>query len=795
MTTDPEPQVRGSLGTRAGTGTSAGATTGPRRVPAQDAGTQAVPLDLDALTWRPGTRRDPTIDDLTMHVPAGQRVLLVGASGSGKSTVLLALAGLLDPSTGDLSGNMPRPGRSGERALLLQQPLHALVGATVGRDAAFGPENAALGRTEIQQRVTESLLAAHTGLDADHVPWEASGGQQQRLALAGALALRPGALLLDEPTAMLDGPTARAVREALLDAAGDRTVVVADHRVEPWRDHVDRVVLLGPRATVLADAGPEEVLAAHPSLRTPVDQQPPLAHRPPRTDATMGPDGSVVVTVPTPADTPAPAPLLSFREVSVRRRRARGQSRREHRAAAPLLQDLSFEIAPGSTTVVLGPSGSGKSTLLRVALGLDEAADGRVTRPDPAQIAYVPQEPEHAFVAASVREEMTVSPWADGRTVDALLDRADLTALAGAHPMTLSGGEKRRLSIVSALAQHPALLVLDEPTVGLDEHRRRAVLDLLRAARAQGCAVLIATHDERLLDQADQRIDVRDFRVDGGDAAPGGEEHPVPGREHDAAAGALDTTVRPVQHLPHVPTDALNPLTVLLIAVAAAIGSFGVRTWPVGLVCVAVVVLLAPMTVRSARSIGWRLVPVTLAALGLWWSTLLASPGPAFSGASLLLGLKEALRITYFVAPGVLVFVSLDPTALGDALGGKLRLPGRPVATSVSGLVRAGLTGDVWRRIMDTRTLRGLVPTTDARHPLRTVTGQVRVLASATMALLIDALRGAEQQALAMDARGFATAHHRSWALPSRWHPADLLGCGVAVLLGVFPWVLGRLIG
>jgi energy-coupling factor transporter ATP-binding protein EcfA2/energy-coupling factor transporter transmembrane protein EcfT len=746
------------------------------------------------VTWRPGTRRDPTIDDLTMHVPAGQRVLLVGASGSGKSTVLLALAGLLDPSTGDLSGNMPRPGRPGERALLLQQPLHALVGATVGRDVAFGPENAALGRTEIQQRVTETLGAAHTGLDADHVPWEASGGQQQRLALAGALALRPGALLLDEPTAMLDGPTARTVREALLEAAGDRTVVVADHRVEPWRAHVDRVVLLGPRATVLADAGPEDVLAAHPSLRTPVGQQPPGAHRPPRTDTPMGPDRSAA-TASTPTPAPASTPMLSFREVSVLRRRARGQTRREHRAAAPLLQDLTFEIRSGTTTVVLGPSGSGKSTLLRVALGLDEAAGGRVTRPAPARIAYVPQEPEHAFVASSVREEMTVSPWADGRTVDALLERADLTALAGAHPMTLSGGEKRRLSIVSALAQHPALLVLDEPTVGLDEHRRTAVLDLLRTARAQGCAVLIATHDERLLDQADQRIDVGDFRVGGGDPADGGEEDPGSRREPTSAAGGLDTTVRPVRHLPRVPTDALNPLTVLLIAVAAAIGSFGVRTWPVGLVCVAVVVLLSPMTVRSARSIGWRLVPVTLAALGLWWSTLLASPGPAFSSASLLLGLKEALRITYFVAPGVLVFVSLDPTALGDALGGKLRLPGRPVAAGVSGLVRAGLTGDVWRRIMDTRTLRGLVPTTDARHPLRMVTGRVRVLASATMALLIDALRGAEQQALAMDARGFATAHHRSWALPSRWHPADLLGCGVAVLLGVLPWVLGRLIG
>jgi energy-coupling factor transporter ATP-binding protein EcfA2/energy-coupling factor transporter transmembrane protein EcfT len=789
MTTMPEPRAR--------------AATSPGRAPAEDAGSPPVPLDLTALTWRPGTRRDPTVDDLTLHVPAGQRVLLTGASGSGKSTVLLALAGLLDASTGDLSGTMPVPDRPGEHALLLQQPLHALVGATVGRDVAFGPENAALGRGDIQLRVTQALEAARSGLGADHVPWEASGGQQQRLALAGALALRPGALLLDEPTAMLDGPTARAVRRALLEAAGDRTVVVADHHIGPWHEDVDRVILLGPHATVLADGSPEDV-ADHLALRsTPTEQPSSAAHRRPRPHShphphpIVGSDGSGTYDESDgseqsdTSDVPGPtaAPALSFRGVSVRRRRSRGQTRREHQEATPLLEDLTFEARPGTTTVVHGPSGSGKSTLLRVVLGLDRPAEGRVTRPEPARIAYVPQEPEHAFVAPTVREELTASPWADGDLVDGLLDRADLTALAGAHPMTLSGGEKRRLAIVSALTQRPALLVLDEPTVGLDELRRTSVLDLLRTARGQGCTLLIATHDERLLTQADQRIDVSEHHVDDTDRPDDAGAAPAPDPPD------LDTTLRPVRHVPRVPTDALNPLTVLVIAVAAALGSFGVRTWPVGLVCVAVLVLLAPVTVRSVRSIGWRLVPVTLAALGLWWSTLLASPGPAFSGASLLLGLKEALRITYFVAPGVLVFVSLDPTALGDALGGKLRLPGRPVAASVSGLVRAGLTGDAWRRIMDTRSVRGLVPATDARHPLRTISGQVRVLASATLALLIDALRGAEQQALAMDARGFATAQHRSWALPSRWHRADLLGYAVAVLLGVLPWLVGRLIG
>src|SRR5690606_15891571 len=141
-------------------------------------------------------------------IPAGQRVLLTGPSGSGKSTVLRALAGLLDPEAGELEGQMPRAQRPGERALLLQDPVHALVGADVGRDIAFGPENAALPREEIWERVETAARAAAVDVPLSRDPLRSSGGQQQRIALAGSLALEPEALLLDEPCSMLDAPTA-----------------------------------------------------------------------------------------------------------------------------------------------------------------------------------------------------------------------------------------------------------------------------------------------------------------------------------------------------------------------------------------------------------------------------------------------------------------------------------------------------------------------------------------------------------------------------------------------------------
>ncbi|MBK0330686.1 ATP-binding cassette domain-containing protein [Brachybacterium sp. MASK1Z-5] len=751
----------------------------------------AVPLALDAVTWTPSTRSRPTIDDLTLHIPAGQRVLLTGPSGGGKSTVLRALTGLLDTSTGDLAGDATGPTRPGERGLLLQQPLHALIGGSVGRDAAFGPENAALDREEIQRRVTSALHAARVGLDAATSPWDLSGGQQQRLALAGSLALDPGALLLDEPLSMLDRPTARAVRAAILDVVGDRTLVVADHDADGWAPHVDRVIVLGAQAHVLADGAPDDVL-----------EQP---------DPAATPDPA---TAPDPTAMPAPArasgtsgtPVLSLSRVSIARRRRRDEARGKRTIASPLLEGIDLAVPAGCVAVLTGPSGSGKTTLLRTILGLADPAGGHLERPEPSRIAFVPQEPEHSFVARTVRTEVTASPWAhDPGLAESLLQRADLGHLSDAQPFELSGGEQRRLAIIAALAQEPALLVLDEPTVGLDQERRTQMFALLEEATARGCAVLAATHDPDLITRAHVRLDLAEHGGTRDDDAQSASPEPAATgtalalapatAPASASASASDTTLRPPRRPRPAPADVLNPLTTIAIAVAAAVGSFAIDRWQLGLLSCVLVAVLAPLAVRGVRSTALRLIPIALAAVGLCWSTVLASPLPVFSGTTWLLGLKEALRIGYFVAPGVLIFASLDPTRLGDALGGRLRLPGRPVAASVAGLVRAGLTADVWERIMTSRRLRGLGARRDLRHPLRSGAALVRLLASCTLALLVDAVRGTEQQALAMDARGFATAQHRTWALPSPFTRGDLVGLAAAALLLAAPWVLRTVLG
>ena len=225
---------------------------------------------MDALTWRPFGRREPVLRDVSLTLRPGERVLLVGPSGSGKSTLLRALAGLLETvDAGELSGSVlvdgAAPGeRPGAVGLVLQEPGAGVVAASVGRDVAFGPENVGMPRAAMPALVSSALASVGLGdLPLDTPTSALSGGQTQRLALAGTLALDPSVVLLDEPTAMLDPGSAQEVRDAVagLTADGGRavaasepggpvarhqspTIVVVEHVLAPWVDLVERLVVL-----------------------------------------------------------------------------------------------------------------------------------------------------------------------------------------------------------------------------------------------------------------------------------------------------------------------------------------------------------------------------------------------------------------------------------------------------------------------------------------------------------------------------------------------------------------------
>lgn len=448
------------------------------------------------LTWRPLGRLQPTLADVDLRVAAGERVLLVGPSGAGKSTLLLAIAGALGTTlAGELSGAAEVSGRLG---LMLQNPADAVVAEYIGRDVAFGLENEALPRAEIWRRVDAALSAVQLPYGRSHFVTALSGGELQRMVLAGVLALQPDVLLLDEPTSMLDATSASAARDAILRAAGERTMIVVEHRFEPWLEHVDRVVVMSADGRLASDSSVAAFLAG------------------------SVPDGLWMPGAPPPMPLAVPQQLVEPRaapdavtlqgvSVTLTTRTLRGI----HRVQA--LRRLDLELEPGRLTSLTGPSGAGKSTALGVAGGLQRIDSGRVA-PDRSRlrsrrlaldVGWVPQNPEHGFVGNDVHGEVART----GRTlglpvdVDAVLDVFGLDRYAAAHPFRLSGGEQRRLALAAALAHRPGVLLLDEPTVGQDPATWAAVAGWMTAARDAGAVVASATHDLDVPSDARARLE------------------------------------------------------------------------------------------------------------------------------------------------------------------------------------------------------------------------------------------------------------------------------------------------
>ena len=477
-----------------------------------------VPARVDARGWgwRHAGRRRWAVRDLELTIEPGERVLLLGASGAGKSTLLAGLAGVLGgdeegESCGELLLNgSPTSGRRGVAGLVLQDPDSQTIMARIGDDVAFGCENLGVPREEIWQRARAALAAVGLELPLDHPSSALSGGQRQRLALAGVLAMRPGLLLLDEPTANLDAEGVEQVRDTVARVAEQTgaTLIVVEHRVSVWLPVVDRVIVIDEHG-VVADGPPGEVMDRHGAE---------LFRR-----GIWVPGHAWPVPARAVGGAAAGGELLTMADLVI-----------GHRAGAPMTIGDGV-VAAGAVTALTGPNGSGKTTLALSLAGLMRPLGGTVRAaealaagagPDPfrwrsrqllSRIGFVFQDPEHQFLATSVRRELAVGPRALGvpaaevtRIVDSLLERLQLAALAEANPFTLSGGEQRRLSVATVLASSPRVLILDEPTFGQDSRTWRELVLLLAEQRDQGRAVLAVTHDMALVDTlADTRIELR----------------------------------------------------------------------------------------------------------------------------------------------------------------------------------------------------------------------------------------------------------------------------------------------
>lgn len=492
-------------------------------------------ISAKGFGWRHAGRRRAALSDVDVHVEQGEKLLLLGPSGAGKSTLLAAIAGVLgDDEDGEalgslrIGGNDPAEVR-GVVGLVLQDPDSQVISARVGDDVAFGAENLGVPRDEIWERVRRALDLVGLDVPLDHPTTKLSGGQKQRLALAGVLAMGARVICLDEPTANIDPEGVPVLRDAAVRAAEatGATLIVVEHRVEAWVDHVDRILVLDHAdarsgstsgtgsastfaapstagATIVADGSPAEILARHgDALR---DAGVWLPGPPPEVGRARPVPGSAQFVQF--AQSPRSAAALLFDDLAIG----------YHGDASPVRRGITAAVPQAASTCIVGPNGSGKSTLALTMGGLLEPMAGsviaadRIARgagPNPMKwkskqlaerIGSVFQAPEHQFVTATVRDELELGPKllkdpAGTQRVDELLERLRLSHLAGANPFTLSGGEKRRLSVATVLSTAPSAVILDEPTFGQDRRTFAELLRMLRSLVDDGVTVVSITHD------------------------------------------------------------------------------------------------------------------------------------------------------------------------------------------------------------------------------------------------------------------------------------------------------------
>jgi energy-coupling factor transport system ATP-binding protein len=405
------------------------------------------------------------LEDVSLEIRPGELVCLLGRSGSGKSTLLRVLAGLVPHFHGGrFSGRVEIGGRdtrttrpsdlAGTVASVFQDPEDQVVMTGVEHELQFGLENLGVPPLEIEPRVLEALRSLGAGHLMGRKTHELSAGELQRVCVASALALRPQLLLLDEPTSQLDPEAA----EALLDLATTFgcAVVVSEQRPALPLERCDRVVFM-EGGKIAIDAPQAEALPwlarEHPAF---------VVHEPGIADGAGGGDA-----------------LCELRGAA-------------HTYGDRLVRVPDLELGRGEIVALLGAHGSGKTTLAKLTAGLLEPSEGEIFRRGRA--AYLSQDPGRYVVAERVDEEVALGVGGDLERARAVLALVGLCGFDARHPRDLSSGERERLGLAAVLVTEPDLLVLDEPTRGMDPERKLELAGLLRS-EAEERATLVVTHD------------------------------------------------------------------------------------------------------------------------------------------------------------------------------------------------------------------------------------------------------------------------------------------------------------
>lgn len=851
-------------------------------------------LRFEHWGYRHASRRAFAVRGLDLTIKAGQRVLLLGASGIGKSTILSGAAGLIgndfvaknsakdsvensedgaksqqttlveDADGGVSEGcvlvdGVPVRRARGRVGLVLQDPDAQAIFQRLGDNVAFGPENMNVPRGEIWDRVRKSLKEVGLdGLQLHRSTSHLSGGQMQRLALAGALAMQPSVLLLDEPTANLDPDGTQqivgAVR-AVLDST-HATMVLVEHHAEPWIDMIDRVVVLGlendeaangkdangetvhsetvhdddiaraasSRTVIVADGTPDEVFN-----RTDLDFEDLGIWLPERYKHNAKSSEKSSANAESPENSSAsnssvsnsstnaessekyyencnPAEgygevLLSTKDLAI-----------SHRSE-PIARHINLEFKAGQITALVGANGAGKSTLSLTLAGLLPAVSGEVVAsdalaqgangtdpmkwksPDLAKrISYVFQNPEHQFACGSVLDEVMLGPLRTGVSADEarakaqeLLKRFRLARYAKANPYTLSGGEKRRLTVAASLAAAPRVLILDEPTFGQDRKTWLQIIRLIASLRSEGVSIIVVTHDRELVEALGARLVelVPDAKAEAAEmsAAEASASEAKSSEALSATTGATDISRIKVSAVNNRDEEAkLSSKSPLLASINPVFRIFGAFAASIPLLftldCVSasVAFLLEFVIFACIKLPPWRVIRLS-------WPVWVGAPTSALtvllygkSGGntwfqwwlmhatdrSAMLAVATSLRILAIGVPSIVMVIGLDATDLADAFSQVLHLPDRFVYGGLAGIRLFGVLQDDWAALTASRRSRGLG---DERR--------VRAFFPQSFALLVLSIRRSTTLATAMEARGFGGVGARSHARVSRVRARD----------------------
>ncbi len=437
---------------------------------------------LEGITYSYPGSQAPALTGANMTVDGGLTVV-AGPSGGGKSTLLRLFNGLVPHFHGGTVSGRARvagldvvetPTRRLARhvGFVFQDPELQAVYGTVDREVAFGLENMAVPPQQIPGRVEEALHAAGASKLAHRTMRTLSGGERQRVALASALASRPQLVVLDEPTSQLDADGSGLVLAALREIAAEgRTVVVSEHRLEELMGAATQLVQVEAGRVTRIDPRAWTAPAAPPRLPVSGAQHPQAWCL---GGATAGFTG------------------------------------------VPVIDHVDAGGCGGEVVALTGPNGGGKTTLLRLIAGLLSPLAGTVER-RPGRIAYLPQNPAALLHRPTVEDEVRFTLDRAGDTAEGpleILEQLGLAHAAGRYPRDLSSGERQRAAAAAVLPGAPALVLLDEPTRGMDQEARRALIGVIGRVRDRGASVVIATHDVQLREAvADRVLEVAGGRV------------------------------------------------------------------------------------------------------------------------------------------------------------------------------------------------------------------------------------------------------------------------------------------